>query len=196
MRRKINRKLLISISVLCLTGIALSGYIKVKQKDIGVGKSITKTSTAGTCKEQLAKNQLNTRPKFEGSPSPVNFSNFPEAKTFDTRIKEVVAKGVNFAGHYTFVSWGCGTDCFGYAVIDVTSGNIIAFSKGEGGYHLGDISVNSNVVIFEPVYAGQDRRYYQVRDENNGTSIFDLVCTEVSTKDMYGLPSEVIKPSL
>jgi hypothetical protein len=46
---------------------------------------------------------------YNGKPAGPNFSSDPDAKYFKTRIKEgCKSKGVNFAGHYTIIEWGCG----------------------------------------------------------------------------------------
>ncbi|MFZ5867293.1 MAG: hypothetical protein ACOYXY_15520 [Thermodesulfobacteriota bacterium] len=46
------------------------------------------------------------------------------ARTYRTRLREGAAKGPNFAGHYTVVRWGCGTDCIEFAIVDVISGAV------------------------------------------------------------------------
>lgn len=53
-----------------------------------------------------------------------DFSTNPDAKAFITRIKEACANGINFAGHYTLVSWGCGTACQSSVVVDRITGRI------------------------------------------------------------------------
>ena len=49
----------------------------------------------------------------------------PEALEFKTRIKETCKKGVNFAGHYTIVSYGFGTSCESYKIVNRINGQII-----------------------------------------------------------------------
>ncbi|MEM7105719.1 MAG: hypothetical protein AAF502_21455 [Bacteroidota bacterium] len=57
-----------------------------------------------------------------------DFSTAPAAKRFMTRIKEECDKGINFAGHYTLVTWGCGSPCQSGVVVDRKTGQIF------GGY--------------------------------------------------------------
>ncbi|MEW6529673.1 MAG: hypothetical protein AB1473_02480 [Thermodesulfobacteriota bacterium] len=46
------------------------------------------------------------------------------ARTYRTRLREGAAKGPNFAGHYTVVRWGCGTDCIEFAIVDAIGGGV------------------------------------------------------------------------
>jgi hypothetical protein len=41
-----------------------------------------------------------------------------------TRLREGAKTGPNFAGHYTVVRWGCGTDCTGIAIADAVTGTV------------------------------------------------------------------------
>lgn len=46
------------------------------------------------------------------------------ARKFKTRIKLGAKEGPNFAGHYTIVLWGCGSDCSGVAIVDAKTGQV------------------------------------------------------------------------
>lgn len=48
----------------------------------------------------------------------------PRSRVFRTAIRADAARGVDFAGHYTLVSWGCGSGCSGYAIVDARSGRV------------------------------------------------------------------------
>lgn len=51
-------------------------------------------------------------------------------RNYRTRIRDGVGQGVNFAGHYSFVIIGCGTECrFGY-VVDLRTGKVFDFPYG------------------------------------------------------------------
>lgn len=65
---------------------------------------------------------------FRGTPAPVNFSSMPEALHYKTVITEGAKRGPNFAGHYTIVTWGCGSPCQISAVVDAITGNIVAYA--------------------------------------------------------------------
>ena len=55
----------------------------------------------------------------------IDFKKNPDARSFRTRLTEGLKAGVNFAGHYTLVGWGCGTGCISGAVIDARNGHVI-----------------------------------------------------------------------
>ncbi len=65
---------------------------------------------------------------YEGKLTDPDFSTDPGAKRFITRIKNECAKGINFAGQYTLVTWGCGSPCQSGVVVDRKTGAIF------GGY--------------------------------------------------------------
>jgi len=62
---------------------------------------------------------------YTGKLAEPDFTNNPKALRFKTRIKETCKKGINFAGHYTIVSYGCGTSCESYKIVDRINGKII-----------------------------------------------------------------------
>lgn len=65
---------------------------------------------------------------YKGKLADPDFSTDPDAKRFITRIKNECAKGINFAGQYTLVTWGCGSPCQSGVVVDRKTGKIF------GGY--------------------------------------------------------------
>lgn len=144
----------------------------------------TKNPKTESCEDKLVNNPSNQIRYLSETPSLVDFSSNENAREYKTVISETEAKGSNFAGHFTLATWGCGTDCVGYAVVDTETGKIIAYNPANGNYHLDNISLNSSYFVLEPVYKGQDRKYYQII-ENDSEIRLDLSCTEKSTKDMY-----------
>jgi hypothetical protein len=76
-------------------------------------------------------------PKFEDYSVSENFSGQPaaakifgrDARMYRTRITEGAKSGPNFAGHYTIVKWGCGSDCLGFAIVNAKTGAVY-FSEG------------------------------------------------------------------
>jgi len=76
--------------------------------------------------------QSNPDPKFIAYPATlekakaksVDFKKNPDARTFRTRLTEGLRGGVNFAGHYIVVGWGCGTGCISGAIIDGRTGEV------------------------------------------------------------------------
>lgn len=48
----------------------------------------------------------------------------PEERLYRTNLRNSVKEPPNFAGHYSFVDWGCGTNCLGGAVVDQQTGKV------------------------------------------------------------------------
>src|SRR2546423_11174330 len=63
---------------------------------------------------------------FRGPSAPVDLTSEPGARRFRTVLTQGAAGGVNFAGHFTIVTWGCGTQCQSYAVIDASTGRVFS----------------------------------------------------------------------
>lgn len=45
-----------------------------------------------------------------------------QARRYRTVITDAAKQEADFAGHFRVASWGCGTDCHGFAIIDLISG--------------------------------------------------------------------------
>jgi hypothetical protein len=59
---------------------------------------------------------------YKGDAAPVIIDS-KLSRTFRTTLRETVKEeGANFAGHYTFAAWGCGTGCNQMAVVDLKTG--------------------------------------------------------------------------
>src|ERR1035438_7409686 len=41
----------------------------------------------------------------------IDLASNPKAKDFETNLEDALASGVNFAGHFIFAQWGCGSGC-------------------------------------------------------------------------------------
>jgi hypothetical protein len=63
-------------------------------------------------------------PVFNGKLTAPNFESNLASKNFITRIKAACEGGINFAGHYTLVEWGCGTACQTGVLVDRKTGEI------------------------------------------------------------------------
>lgn len=65
---------------------------------------------------------------YRGVIAQVNFESREDARTYQSIIEEgVKSSGVNFAGKYSVVTWGCGVDCQVSTIVDVTNGSIIEY---------------------------------------------------------------------
>ncbi|HEY0078651.1 MAG TPA: hypothetical protein VGB73_08395 [Pyrinomonadaceae bacterium] len=81
--------------------------------------------------DERASAQQADAPRFEdyrvvvwrGSVAPLKMRSHRLARSYRTIIREQRAEaGINFAGHYTFVSAGCGTGCSINGIIDARTG--------------------------------------------------------------------------
>lgn len=70
--------------------------------------------------------------KFEDFPAVVSSARHiaaprldsPDARRYRTMIRQGVADGPNFAGHYAVVVWGCGSSCSERAIVDTNTGRV------------------------------------------------------------------------
>lgn len=58
------------------------------------------------------------------SPAPLDVTSDPVARRFRTALRNGMQNGANFAGHYAIVTWGCGTACQDWAIVDVKTGQV------------------------------------------------------------------------
>src|SRR4051812_16720645 len=66
--------------------------------------------------------QFPARNIYHGRPAQVQLNSHRDAPTFRTVLREGAKAGPNFAGHYTVVTFGCGTECQRLAIVDARSG--------------------------------------------------------------------------
>jgi hypothetical protein len=62
---------------------------------------------------------------FTGAPAPVNLNSYIGAARFKTKLVQAAQNGPNYAGHYTIVTIGCGTQCQDNWLIDAKTGKIL-----------------------------------------------------------------------
>jgi hypothetical protein len=62
--------------------------------------------------------------EYTGKPHRLDLSSDPAAKEFQTRLRAVLRAGPNFAGHFAVVTWGCGSACTKYRIVDVATGRV------------------------------------------------------------------------
>lgn len=127
--------------------------------------------------------------EYSGPIASVNFDspNFPQAKQFSSAISEAVAAGPNFAGHFTIAEIGCGTNCQNHAIVDVVTGNIIAFGiPSEAGLRFskesaiivtnpaGNVPAFANIAALsfdeKRTWFNTPREYYVVSEKDNKVS--------------------------
>jgi hypothetical protein len=88
------------------------------------------------------------RPQKIKGDKKLDFSNHKHRKLFITRTTdEVRERGFNFAGHYSFVYWGCGSPCKLSAVVDLITGKVYNGPPAATGY---SFKKNSRILIVNP----------------------------------------------
>ena len=114
------------------------------------------------------------RENFRGKSAPVKLSS-RRARTFRTMLRENAEKGVNFAGHYIAATWGCGSACWSFAIIDARTGQVyfIPSLLNVGGFGYSDedlIQFRKDsrllIVVGSPNDKGYVGRYYYVWKNN------------------------------
>lgn len=61
---------------------------------------------------------------FRGQPAPVDLGSHPDARTFRAQLREQARRPADFAGYYVAASWGCGSPCQRWALIDQRDGKV------------------------------------------------------------------------
>lgn len=61
---------------------------------------------------------------FKGKITAPDVGSHPRSKRFRTAIRTKAKAGVNFAGHYSLVAWGCGSACTSWAIVDSKTGRV------------------------------------------------------------------------
>jgi hypothetical protein len=68
---------------------------------------------------------------YRGPPAMPDFGGRDrEFKDFRTRIRNGIKEGINFAGRYKVIQFGCGTGCSFVVVADVSTGRVYRFPHG------------------------------------------------------------------
>jgi hypothetical protein len=78
------------------------------------------------------------------------------AKDFRTRIKNGLAEGVTFGGHYSLVEIGCGSSCRTAIAIDRRNGDIIGFPRGGEDNYSMQLRFRPNSRLVQATWADMD----------------------------------------
>ncbi len=119
---------------------------------------------------------------YKGRVPQIQLSSHPSGKKFKTLLQKGLKNGPNFAGHYTIVEIGCGTNCLNIWIIDTSRGTIL-----EGPYNTAwgaKYNLNSRLLILNPLPTDADKSYlnhpaitdcnstYMLMDQGNFTILF------------------------
>ncbi len=84
-------------------------------------------------------------------PVTVDLKSHKNARMFRTNLREAAKGGVNFAGHYTIATWGCGTNCSESGIIDQRNGRVFFPRQLAGaGNDLAAWSEDLDTLVFKP----------------------------------------------
>lgn len=86
---------------------------------------------------------------YAGKPAKIDYKSHPIARQYRTVITEAYkdAEKANFGGHYYFISWGCGSPCVEFALVDLRTGRVYDGMTAPAGF---DFEANSRLVIVNP----------------------------------------------
>ncbi|OGG60760.1 hypothetical protein A2765_01440 [Candidatus Kaiserbacteria bacterium RIFCSPHIGHO2_01_FULL_56_24] len=183
----------ILLAACAIVVLAEGGYLFFLQTHVRTLRS--------TCQYVIAKwekaepDSASAKEKYAGPVAAVKFDGkFPEAKNFTSAITKAAAGGANFSGHYAVAEWGCGTSCQDHAVVDVQTGEIVAFGiPSEAGL---SFNAGSSLLMTNPkgnfaklvdlekspfsdqVYWFNVPREYYVLEEVNGKASVSRLCIE------------------
>jgi hypothetical protein len=170
-------KIIKSILLLILTtvisfyfGTKYSGYVGLENKTVS-----SKLSSVSICDEVISKKKSFAAEIFSGKPASVSFNSFPEAKLFNTTITQQLSDGPNFAGHYTVATWGCGTECQGFAIVDAVTGDVVLY-KPSIDHQVSEglsFNLNSNLLVLNPKSDNQE-----YLDSIKGDSVSNIVAND------------------
>jgi hypothetical protein len=145
--------------------------------------------------------------KYKGVSAAVDLRSNPRAWSYRTRLRQGTRKGPNFAGHYTVVSWGCGSNCESNAIVDALTGRVY---DGIGDERGADFRLNSNLVIADPAFSSDSNAYsgdptysfpvrYYVWNGHKFNLIYEEACSVVNQHQKCGcegLKEPPIQPGL
>jgi hypothetical protein len=92
---------------------------------------------------------------YEGELKEPNFNSNEAANQFMTRITEGCKDGINFAGYYTLVYWGCGTSCQYGVLVNRKTGEIIDGYQSSFG---SEFKKDSKLIIFNSGLVDEDSK--------------------------------------
>lgn len=84
---------------------------------------------------------------YSGPIHPVVLSSDKYERQFRTQLRNGIKRGVNFAGEYVVVSWGCGSSCVENAVVSAKTGKVCDWFESCGDDHF---RKNSRLIILNP----------------------------------------------
>ncbi|HCC05674.1 TPA: hypothetical protein DEP58_05255 [Patescibacteria group bacterium] len=112
-------------------------------------KAITCADVIERQEQRLATTTDSTLIEYKGTyATEPDFAIFKEASEHKRILSEGLKRGPTFAGKFTVVEWGCGSNCQQHAVLDVESGLVVAYGpQTEYGV---EYSLDSTLLVTNP----------------------------------------------
>jgi hypothetical protein len=130
-------------------------------------------------------------PRFEDFPTPADWKGpaaileipTPSERLFRTRLLKAAQQPPNFATHYRFTAWGCGSECASGAIIDLATGRVIAPALATKGNPWANFSVCQSSYEGSGVEVRPDSRLmivrcglnYDLRSQRNVPDVYYFV---------------------
>lgn len=96
---------------------------------------------------------------FRGVKAKLVLNSNKQGQMYRTTIKDAYKKDINFAGHYCFVEWGCGSSCKESVIIDAETGKIYNGVNSAWGYNF---RKDSRMLIVNPPDSNGNCEYSEV----------------------------------
>lgn len=135
----------------------LPGVMNAAENYIGV-------SAYATARAMPRFTEYSTTDTLVRAPARVDLTSHPAARRYQTVLEAGARQGPNFAGHFTVVTWGCGSPCTRLAIIDARTGRVWVTRRWFGRPPL--FRRDSRLLIHDPSWAQLDA---------NGSPVFGPV---------------------
>lgn len=115
-------------------------------------------------------------------PAKINLKSHPADRNFRTTLKEGAKNGPRFAGHYAIATWGCGSGCIEFALVDLKTGKVI-FPEG-----ITPITVSLLVDAddFEKSAKPDDERVFRCKADSRLLIVVGSIEDEFASKERSG----------
>jgi hypothetical protein len=130
------------VLMLCVLGFVVVKMVNKKASNQVGAVADTAQNVNQVIADSTSENLIKFEPKYDfrdftvdqvysGKAAALNMGSNKLARRYKTRITDVYnQEGVNFAGHYCFVYWGCGSPCKMSAIVDLRTGKIYTGPDG------------------------------------------------------------------
>jgi len=115
-------------------------------------------------------------------PAKINLKSNPAARNWRTALREGSKSGPRFAGHYAVASWGCGSGCIEFGLVDLKTGKVF-FPDG-----ITPITVSPLVDAddFEASARPEDERVFRCKADSRLLIVVGSIEDEFASKERSG----------